>query len=254
MEESHDYFELLARLGMTKHMGSMEATRRLVELCHLEPGQLVLEVGCGAGATLVYLVRERGCRVVGTDLLQSMIQQSRGRAASRGIKDQIDLAAADARALPFRSAVFDAVIMESLNVFFEEKLEAIQGYMRVTKPGGYVGLTEMTWLRPPTPERAAYYRQTVYADTLQAEGWIELLEEAGLRDVVGHAQAIDVREEARGRVQRYGCSGMVRVMVNAVLAFVGDRAAREFLTSVTRSVPRDVTEDVGYGVFVGRRP
>lgn len=47
-EEARNYFEFIANLGLTKHYGSMEATRELVELCRIGNGQYVLDVGCGA--------------------------------------------------------------------------------------------------------------------------------------------------------------------------------------------------------------
>ena len=56
-EIARDYFEFIAKLGMTKHYGSMEATRELAELCHIGSGQLVLDVGCGVGATPVHLAK-----------------------------------------------------------------------------------------------------------------------------------------------------------------------------------------------------
>ena len=253
MEDARHYFDFLAKIGLTKHMGSMAATRRLVEMCQIRRGQLVLDVGCGAGATPVYLVRSLGSGVVGVDLLERMAMQARERARSDAAERSIELAVADARRLPFRDDSFDAVIMESLNVFFEEKRKAMEGYVRVTKPGGYVGITEMTWLQPPSPELAAYYRRTVYADALEAEGWIELLEDAGLRDVEGEARPVEIPEEARGRLERYGCRAFLRVLLNTVSTMARDPASRHFLADVTRSLPKDFVRDVGYGVYVGRK-
>ena len=43
------------------------------------------------------------------------------------------------------------MIMESVNIFFGDKQEALSEYVRVTRPGGYVGMTETTWLGPPSP-------------------------------------------------------------------------------------------------------
>ena len=248
------YLEFLASLGMTKHPGSMEATRRLVALCQIHSGQLVLDVGTGVGATPVYLVREVGCCVVGVDLLERMVQQARERARGNRVEGRAVFAASEARRLPFRDGTFDAVIMESLNVFFEDKLSAIREYARVTRRGGSVGMSELTWLREPSAEQAAYYRRTVYADTLQPEGWLALLEEAGLVEVAGHAEPIDMPQESRGRLQRYGCSGLVRVMVNAVTTMVKDRSSRAFVADVSRSLPRNYMEGVGYGVYAGRKP
>jgi SAM-dependent methyltransferase len=253
LQDARGYFEFLANLGLTKHIGSMDATRRLLELCHIGGGDFVLDVGCGVGATPVYLAKALDCRAVGVDILEGMIEQSRERASAAQVEGQVSFAVADARRLPFADALFDAVIMESLNVFFEDKPAAMREYVRVTRPGGYVGITEMTWLNPPSPETAAYYKRVVYADALEAQGWIELLEEAGLRDVVGSAQPADIPREARGRLERYGCRGMAKVMLRALTVFFRDRASREFLKDVTRSLPQDMLGDVGYGVYAGRK-
>jgi hypothetical protein len=126
-------------------------------------------------------------------------------------------------------------------------------YVRVTRPGGYVGITEMTWLSPPSPQTAAYYRRVVFAEALQAEGWIELLEEAGLKDVVGSAQPVDLPRESRGRIERYGCRGMLKVLWNTLRALLKDPTSRAFLKDVTQSLPRDMLKDMGYGVYTGRK-
>jgi ubiquinone/menaquinone biosynthesis C-methylase UbiE len=253
LDKARDYFEYLANLGLTKHLGSMEATRSLIELCQLGSGDFVLDVGCGVGATPLYLAKAAGCRVVGVDLLDRMVEQSRERARTERLKDRVTFAVADARRLPFKDGLFDAVIMESLNVFFEEKLDAIRGYVRVTRPGGYVGITEMTWLKPPPPETAAYYKRVVYADALEARGWIELLEEAGLENVVGSAHAVDIPKEAKGRFERYGCRRFVKVLLRALTVALRDPASRAFLKDVTQSLPQDMLGDMGYGVFAGRK-
>jgi ubiquinone/menaquinone biosynthesis C-methylase UbiE len=253
LEKARDYFEYLANLGLTKHFGSMEATRQLIDLCHIGSGAHVLDIGCGVGATPSYLAKALDCRVVGVDLLERMIEQSQDRVRRAKVGERVALAVADARNLPFQDATFDAVIMESLNVFFDEKLEAMREYLRVARPGGYVGITEMTWLRTPAPETAAYYKRVVYADSLEAGAWIELLEEAGLEDVVGSAQPVSIPQEAKGRFERYGGRGFVKVLVRALSAALSDRASRAFLKDVTQSLPKDMLADMGYGVFAGRK-
>ena len=56
------YFELQAYVGTTKHMGGLETTVELIDLCHIEAGMVVLDVGCGAGATACYLAKTVGCK------------------------------------------------------------------------------------------------------------------------------------------------------------------------------------------------
>ena len=89
--------EFIAGIGMTKHYGSMEATRELIELCRIGNRQYVLDIGCGVGATPVYLAKAADCRVVGVDLLDKMIEQSRHRPKSEGVEDRVEFEVADAR-------------------------------------------------------------------------------------------------------------------------------------------------------------
>jgi SAM-dependent methyltransferase len=252
--KARTYFEFLADMGLTKHLGSVEATRQLIDACRMGRGDLVLDVGCGVGATPFYLARTVGARVIGVDLLERMVQQARGRARSERVADRVAFAAADARRLPFADGAFDAVIMESVNVFFDDKARAMESYMRAARPGGYVGMTEMTWLNPPPPEKADYYRRTVYAEACQAQGWVALLEDAGLEDVTAEVRRVDLPREGRGRVQRYGCRGMLRVLWNMLTMTLRDRASRAFLKDVTTSLPRDMIGDMGWGVYAGRKP
>jgi len=252
-DKTREYFEFLAHLGMTKHHGSMEATRELVGLCHIGRGQVVLDVGCGVGATPSYLVETVGCRVIGVDLVGKMIEHSQGRAKADGVADGIEFTVADARRLPFESDLFDAVIMESLNIFFAEKQEAMREYVRVTKPGGYVGITEMTWLKPPLPKVEEFYREVIFAEALDADGWTALLEAAGLEEVVGNGYRIDIPLESKGRFERYGFGEIAKVMLRTVVGFATDRGYRKYLKGGTGTVSRDLLDHVGYGVYAGRK-
>jgi len=250
-EES--YFKFLATMGLTKHIGSQKATDELIELCHIDGHSTVLDVGCGVGVTACYLAKTFGCRVVGVDLLPEMVEQARNRARSLGLADRASFQAGDARQLPFADGIFDAVLVESMTVFFKDKLPVVRQYKRVTTPGGYIGLTEATWLTPPTQEAADYYLRTVYADTMQREGWQRLLEDAGLADVVTHTYKVDVRAEGQGRIKRYGCNGIMRAVARMTVAIFNDQNSRQFLGSIFSRMPKDIITNVGYGVYVGRK-
>jgi len=252
-ENARDYFEFIANLGMTKHYGSMEATRELVELCRIGNGQYVLDVGCGVGATPCYLAKAVDCRVMGVDLVDKMIEQSRERAKVEGVEDRVEFRVADARKLPFEDNLFDAVIMESVNIFFDDKSQAMREYIRVAKPGGYVGMTEMTWLKPPSPKLEDTFKNMVYAQALDASGWKDLMEEAGLMDVVGSAHRIDIPLESKGRFERYGRWGIMKVMLKMLVMVFSDRRSRQFMKDGAGAASKDLLDVMGYGVYAGRK-
>jgi len=143
------YFELQAYVGTTKHMGGLETTKDLIELCHIGKGTYVLDVGCGVGATACYLARRYGCRVVGVDISEAMIARSNERAEGVSVADRVEFRVADTQDLPFEDALFDVVIGESVVTFIEDKQLVVSECVRVTRSGGYVGLNEELWTETP---------------------------------------------------------------------------------------------------------
>ena len=151
-EPASYYFTLQSSWGLTKHMGGLEATKELIELCHIDKNSYILDVGCGVGLTACYIAKEYGCKLIAIDISEEMIKRAEERAKRRGIEDKVEFKVADAQALPFEDDLFDVVISESVNAFIENKQKAINEYKRVAKVGGYVGFNEVTWIKPPPPE------------------------------------------------------------------------------------------------------
>jgi len=177
------YFEVQAYWGITKHMGGLKTTEQLVELCHINHDKSVLVVGCGVGVTPCYLAKRYGCRAVDVDLSARMVEQSKARAKRKKVENRVEFRVADAQSLPFEDDTFDAVICESVNAFIDDKPKALSEYVRVIKPGGYVGLNEVTWLQTPPQDLAAYLFRVMGAKFMTCNGWENLLEGSGLREI-----------------------------------------------------------------------
>lgn len=205
------------------------------------------------GATPSYLAKELGCRVMGIDLLDKMVVQARRRAKSEGVQDRTEFRVADARELPFEDDLFDAVITESVNIFFEDKEPAMREYVRVTKPGGYVGITEAIWLNPPSQENADKLLSIGFMDPLQAQGWEVLLKASGLVDVVGSVHPIDLSVETRGRLERYGFWRVLKTLPKVLRMTLFDRKTRRVMKESAGLFAGDMMKEIGYGVFAGRK-
>ena len=63
----------------------------------LEPGQHVLDIGCGWGGTALYLNRVAGVRVTGVTLSEEQLKVARERAESAGVADQVKFELIDYR-------------------------------------------------------------------------------------------------------------------------------------------------------------
>jgi arsenite methyltransferase len=240
------YFGLQAYVGTTKHMGGLETTRELTALCHIERDTHVLDVGCGAGATSCYLAKVFGCSVVGVDLRESMIDLSNERAREEGVEDKVEFRVADVLDLPFEDAHFDVVLCESVATFVEDKGKMVSELVRVVKLGGYVGLNEEVWLKPPSK-----VIWEIKPDVLTADNWKALLRQAGLQDMVTKIYKFDARREA-SQMKRYRFVDMWRMFSRSLSLYLRSPAFRTYMKR-QRRLPRDVFEYLGYAVFVGRR-
>jgi SAM-dependent methyltransferase len=251
MSDEISYFELQAYVGTTKHMGGLEATRTLVERCAIGPGTYVLDVGCGVGATTGYLAQAHGCRVVGIDLRPSMVTQARERAMRAGVTDRMAFCVADVTALPFAEHHFDALLLESVLTFVEDKRQALRECARITQPGGCVGLNEELWLEEP-PSALAEQARAIWQTTeiLTREGWRRLIDQAGLRDVTVDVCRFDARREAT-QIRRYGCQEMGRMFYRAAALYLRSAAFRRYVAA-RRSLPKDLFRYLGYAVWTAR--
>ena len=119
---------------------SLWLTEWLAERLALRPAMRVLDLGCGRGASSIFLHREFGVQVWGTDLWFSEEERSQ-RIRDAGVVDGGVVAIhADARALPFDLEFFDAIVsIDSFPYYGTDDLYL--GYLaRFVKPGGVIGI------------------------------------------------------------------------------------------------------------------
>jgi cyclopropane fatty-acyl-phospholipid synthase-like methyltransferase len=65
---SVNFLDMQARIGITKHVGGIEATDELLALCHIGDARETLNVGCGIGVGPAHIAKRHDCRVVGVDI------------------------------------------------------------------------------------------------------------------------------------------------------------------------------------------
>jgi SAM-dependent methyltransferase len=128
--------------------GVSDALTHLVNRIAPQPGERFLDVGTGTGWT-ARLLSSRGATVTGVDIGAAVIEAAKALAAD------IDFRVADAEALPFEDASFDAVTSTFGVMFVAQPQTAAQEMVRVCKRGGRLGL--VTW--EPEGRSQAYSRR-----------------------------------------------------------------------------------------------
>jgi SAM-dependent methyltransferase len=260
-----DYLDLEATIGVTKHLGGIPASRRLLEACHVAEAREVLDVGCGVGVEPIRIARTTRARVVGLDLSERMLAWADLRAREAGVRDRIELVRGDVLDLPFATDRFDAVLCESVLAFVADKEQAIGELVRVTRPGGWLGLNEACHLgAAPPPRVTSLVTSFAPEDLLSVDEWRALWAATGLRDRTVRIYRLDAARELRGRLRWYGPGWVLRGLGRAVRAYATRPEMRAVVHSMVRATieraddaeaaeQRAVWVAMGFGLFAGRK-
>lgn len=151
----------------------------------VEPGQVVLDLGSGAGIDLLLAARKVGPtgRVIGIDMTDEMIESARSNAAAAGL-DNVDVRKGIIESLPVDDATVDWVISNCVINLSPEKERVFAEIVRVLKPGGRISISDIVvtdlpqWIR----ESAALYGACV-AGAISEKEYCAGLRDAGLANV-----------------------------------------------------------------------
>jgi len=130
----------------------------------LEPGQRVLDIGCGWGSFAIHAAERHGVSVVGITLSEPQAELARKHVAERGLSERIEIRVQDYRAA--EDEPFDAVA--SIGMVEHVGSSQIDVYARqlarLVRPGGRVLNHGIARLRTGDPEAGAFTQRYVFPD------------------------------------------------------------------------------------------
>lgn len=139
--------------GETLRPGGLTLTEETLEYCQFSKGAKILDVGCGTGSTVKFLIENRGFEAQGLDRSSLMIKK--GKAAS----PELPIRIGRAEDLPFFDREMDGIFMECCFSLFEDQDLALKEAYRVLKDHGKLIITDLyykneslTHSRPGDPQ------------------------------------------------------------------------------------------------------
>ena len=186
--------------------GGLELTRRAIAISGLALGSRVLDIGCGTGVTLSYLIESGGFRAVGIDLSMLLLAEGQGR------NPGLPLARASGTHLPFADAAMDAILAECSLSVMEDVDKVLAECLRVLKPDGVL-LVHDVYAR--NPHAGASLKglplRCCLTGAVSREEWIARLEGCGFGVTVWEDHTIALKEFAArlifscGSLQAFWC-------------------------------------------------
>lgn len=150
--------------------GSNELTRKAFEqISDLPDSPQNLDLGCGPGMQTVELLKLSNGSVIALDFLPEMIARVQGDAELAGVADRLVTMQQDMNEMEFPPSSFDVIWSEGAiyNLGFESGLRKVKEFV---KPGGYVAVSEVVWLKPDPPDKAVeFWKAYPEIDTVEAK-------------------------------------------------------------------------------------
>lgn len=154
-------------------------------MSEVQPGDVVLDLGSGAGLDLILAARRVGAkgRAIGVDMTEAMLERARANLDEAGVENA-ELRQGTIEALPVESGSVDWVISNCVINLSPDKPRVFAEIERVLAPGGRMLISDMvaeripSWVRRP----AALYNACVGGAISEAE-YLAGLRAAGLHEV-----------------------------------------------------------------------
>jgi SAM-dependent methyltransferase len=115
------------------------AVPRMLELLGAQPGDTVLDGGCGPGVHAIRAARA-GLKVKAIDISESMLAEARRRVERAGVGDSVEFAREDLTHLSFLDGAFGHVFSWGVIIHIHDIERALDELIRVVAPGGRLAL------------------------------------------------------------------------------------------------------------------
>ena len=199
---------------LVKLMGGGSAHRQLIDQAHLQPGQRILEIGCGTG-TLTILVKtlHPAVEIVGLDPDPKALDRARRKADRQQVSLRLDRGFSDE--LPYPDGSYDRVLSAFMfhHLKRDEKEQSLHEIRRVLRPGGSLHLLDFRGAHDRSHGFLAHlFHRSEHVRDNSGDTILALMRQAGLDDrtEVAHQRTIF------GRISYYHASQPRRSGMGAV--------------------------------------
>jgi ubiquinone/menaquinone biosynthesis C-methylase UbiE len=155
--------------------GDSESTRRAFrKLSALPEEPVILDVGCGPGAQTLDLVALSEGVIYAVDTHQPFLDSLQTKVTALGLDKRIQVLNQSMKELQFPPASFDLIWTEGA-IYIMGFEAGLRAWKPLLKPGGYIAVTELTWLKPDPPAQVKEFWNEGYPSMKSLEENLEII-------------------------------------------------------------------------------
>jgi cyclopropane fatty-acyl-phospholipid synthase-like methyltransferase len=173
----YELFEGLPRQGP----GDNESTRNALAMIQPLPNDVrILDIGCGSGTQTIELAGNTSGTITALDNHQPFLDELDRRVSREGLTERIKVVNGSMFSLDFAKESFDIIWSEGaiFIIGFEQGLEQFKPLL---KPGGYMAVTDLCWIRDNPPAEIAAFFETVSPGMCNEAGYLAGIDRAGYK-------------------------------------------------------------------------
>lgn len=228
----------------------LNMNRALAEQIGIQPGQRVLDAGCGVGGSSFWLAHTYDVAVVGVTLVASQVARARQFAQEQGETQRVSFEQQDYAHTTFPDASFDVVWAIESACHAPDKRAFVQEARRLLKPGGRLGMVEYMRESRPLPTDAdeelvhSWLSGWAIPDIASAAEWTNWAQEAGFADIA----VDDITSHVRPSLHRlyrmtqtfwWGASLLRRLNIRSQTQHDNTRGARDIWRALEHGLWRE---------------
>lgn len=212
----------LTDLGKTRlRPGGKAASDWLLANGDFRADKVVLDVSFNMGATASDIAKQFGCNVICLAIDDETVSKTEQHLAEHKIADLVKVQKIDSLELPFENNTFDIVINEAMLTMLplESKKQAVQEYLRVLKPNGFLLTHDVLLNTEDAENEVAELREASHINlTPQTkDAWKQTFVQSGFRNVETFSGELALLSP-KGLIYDEGVLGTIKVIRNSLKA------------------------------------
>jgi SAM-dependent methyltransferase len=188
------------------HARGFAATVELGDSLPVQPGDHILDIGCGLGGPARYFAQRFDCAVSGIDITPAFVEAADKLTTLLGLGDRVYIVHGDGHQLPYGAGLFDGAYTQHVTMNVGDRSRFFGEAWRVLKPGSFFALTEhglgptggphhpVPWSEDGSGEWLATPTET--RELLAAAGFVGIeIENTGEKYLAGYRSVLALAEQ-----------------------------------------------------------